>query len=61
MLLTFVCFRLGLNMATTGFAYLIIVALVSLMGSFTASVVLSIIAAGLLNYFFAQPLFSLSR
>jgi PAS domain S-box-containing protein len=60
MLLTFACFRLGLNMATTGFAYLILVALVSLMGSFTASVVLSIIAAGLLNYFFSQPLFSLS-
>jgi len=57
--LTFVCFRLGLNLATTGFAYLILVALVSLIGSFIGSLVLSIIAVGLLNYFFTEPLFSL--
>jgi len=57
--LTFVCFRLGLNLATTGFAYLILVALVSLIGSFFGSLVLSIIAVGLLNYFFTEPLFSL--
>src|ERR1700688_2809243 len=57
-LLTFVCFRLGLNLATTGFAYLILIALLSLIGTFIGSVVLSIIAVGLLNYFFTQPLFS---
>jgi len=57
-LLTFVCFRLGLNIATVGFAYLIVVALSSLIGSFTASVVLSLGAVALLNYFFAPPLFS---
>ena len=56
-LITFVCFRLGFGIARTGFAYLILIALVSLLGSFSASVVLSIVAAACLNYFFAPPLF----
>src|SRR3984893_16144569 len=58
-LITFVCFQLGLGLARTGFAYVILVALVSLLGSFSASVVLSILAAACLNYFFAPPLFEL--
>ena len=58
-LITFVCFRLGLGLARTGFAYVILVALVSLLGSFSVSVVLSIVAAAILNYFFAPPLFEL--
>ena len=58
-LITFVCFQLGLGVARTGFAYVILVALVSLLGSFSASVVLSIVAAACLNYFFAPPLFDL--
>src|SRR6202140_2793110 len=57
--LTFVCFRFGLNLATIGFAYLILIALVSLIGSFIGSLVLSIIAIGLLHYCFTEPLFSL--
>jgi PAS domain S-box-containing protein len=57
-LLTIICFRLGLNIPTVGFAYLIVIALLSLIGSFTASVVLSLCAVALLNYFFAPPLFS---
>ena len=56
-LITFVCFRLGLGVARTGFIYVILVALVSLLGSLSASVVLSIVAAACLNYFFTQPLF----
>jgi PAS domain S-box-containing protein len=56
-LITFVCFRLDFGVARTGFAYLIVVALVSLLGSGSASVVLSIVAAAWLNYFFAPPLF----
>ena len=56
-LITFVCFGLGFGLARTGFAYVILVALVSLLGSFSASVVLSIVAAACLNYFFATPLF----
>src|SRR5262245_56290911 len=56
-LLTFVCFRLELNLATTAFAYLILIALLSLMGSFVALAALSIVAVGCLSYFFAQPIF----
>jgi PAS domain S-box-containing protein len=56
-LITFVCFRLDFGVARTGFAYVILIALVSLLGSFTVSVILSIIAAACLNYFFAPPLF----
>ena len=58
-LITFVCFQLGFGLARTGFAYVILIALVSLLGSFSASVVLSIVAAACLNYFFAPPLFEL--
>ena len=58
-LITFVCFRLDFGVARTGFAYLIVVALASLLGSGSASVVLSIVAAACLNYFFAPPLFEL--
>ena len=56
-LITFVCFQAGFGLARTAFAYVIVVALVSLLGSFSASVVLSILAAACLNYFFAPPLF----
>lgn len=55
-----VCVQLGFGLARTGFAYVVLLALVSLLGSFSASVVLSIIAAACLNYFFAPPLFQLS-
>ena len=48
-LITFVCFRLGLGVARTGFIFVIMVALVSLLGSLSASVVLSVVAAACLN------------
>ena len=56
-LITFICFQLGFGLARTGFAYVILLALVSVLGSFSASMVLSILAAACLNYFFAPPLF----
>jgi PAS domain S-box-containing protein len=56
-LITFVCFRLGFGVSRTSFAYLILILLVSLLGSFTASIVLSIVAIACLNYFFVPPLF----
>lgn len=59
-LATLICVQLGFGLARTGYAYVIVVALVSLQGSFSASVVLSIFAATCLNYFFAPPLFHLS-
>jgi PAS domain S-box-containing protein len=56
---TFVCFWIDFGVARTGFAYVILVGLLSTLGSFSASIVLSILAAALLNYFFAPPLFEL--
>jgi PAS domain S-box-containing protein len=55
--ITFVCFKLGFQVERTAFAYLILIALVSLLGSFGSSVVLSLIAVACLNYFFVPPLF----
>ena len=56
-LITFVCIQLGFGLARTGFAYVIVISLVSLLGSFSASIVLSIVAAACLNFFFAPPLY----
>jgi PAS domain S-box-containing protein len=58
-LLTFICSRAGLNVPTVGFAYLILVALLCVMGSFVVSVVLSFVAIACLSYFFAPPLYTL--
>ena len=57
-LVTMACFRLGLDLATTAFAYLIVIVVHSLMGSFYVSAILSIIAVAALNYFFAPPIFN---
>lgn len=55
--LTFVCFRLQLNLATTAFLYLIIIVLLCLQGSFLLSAVFSLIAMRCLAYYFAPPIF----
>jgi PAS domain S-box-containing protein len=57
--LSFACFSLGLNLATAGFVHLIFIALLSLTGTFVESAILSLVAVGCLNYFFAPPLFNL--
>jgi PAS domain S-box-containing protein len=57
-LVTSVGFWLGADVDVAGFAYLIVIVLVSLIGSFIASAVLSIAAVACLNYFFSPPLFS---
>jgi C4-dicarboxylate-specific signal transduction histidine kinase len=54
---TFVCFRLGFDVAAAGFAYVILIALISTLVSLSASIILSIASAACLNYFFTQPLF----
>jgi PAS domain S-box-containing protein len=56
-LITFVCFHLDFGVARTGFVFVILIALFSLLGSTSASVVLSFLAVAFLNYFFAPPLF----
>src|ERR1700693_4904031 len=58
-LITVVCFRLDFGVARTGFAYVILIALLSMLGSFSASFVLSVVGAVCLNYFFSPPLFEL--
>jgi PAS domain S-box-containing protein len=57
-LITFVCFKIGFGPGRTAFVYVLLITLVSLLGSFGASVVLSIFAVVCLNYFFVPPLFS---
>ena len=56
-LITLVCFWLSFHITRTAFVYLILIALVSLLGSFSASLILSIVAVACLNYFFVPPLF----
>src|ERR1700684_1194431 len=57
--LTFVCFRLQLNISTVGFLNLLVIVLLSLAGEYVASVVTSVVAAVCLAYFFAPPIFSI--
>ena len=57
-LVTFVCFRLGLDLVTTACLYLVIIVLLSLQGSFPVSFVFSLIGVGCLAYYFAPPIFS---
>jgi PAS domain S-box-containing protein len=57
--LTFVCFRLQLNISTVGFLYLIVIVPLSLAGDYFASIVTSVIGAVCLAYFFAPPIFSI--
>ena len=56
---TWVCFQFQLNLATTSLAYLIVIVLLSLLDSLISSIVLSVVAVALLNYFFVEPLFTL--
>ena len=58
-LLTFVCFRLGVNLTIACLLYLTVVVLLSVMDAVVASVLVSIIAVLCLDYFFAPPRFSL--
>lgn len=53
---TYIAGQLGFGLGRTGFFYVIVLALVSLLGSFAVSVLLSIVAAGCLDYFFAPPI-----
>jgi len=55
---TWLSFRLGLGLATTGFLFLTIVVLTAIRGGFWISTAASLAAAGCLNYFFVAPLFT---
>jgi PAS domain S-box-containing protein len=58
-LLTLVGFRLGFDLPTAAFLYLILVTLLSAMAGFLASMLSSLAAGACLSYFFAPPIFSL--
>jgi PAS domain S-box-containing protein len=56
--LTFVCYRLHLNVAMAVLGNLVGIVLLSLAGSFLAGALASLVAAFSLNYFFGSPLFT---
>ena len=58
-LMTMALFSLHADLAPSAFAYLVVIVLLALMGSFAASALLSIAAVGALNYFFTPPVFQL--
>jgi C4-dicarboxylate-specific signal transduction histidine kinase len=58
-LVTFVCFRLQVQLATAALLYLIVVVLLSATDGFVAAVFVTILADLCLQYFFGRPIFSL--
>jgi signal transduction histidine kinase len=58
-LVTFICFRLQVGLATAALLFLMVVVLMSLKGNFVSSTVVSVLAVGCLDYFFTTPLFTL--
>ena len=57
-LVTFIAFRLHLNLSTSGSLYFLIVVMVSIVWGFWEASVTSLIAVGCLNYFFIPPVFT---
>jgi two-component system sensor histidine kinase KdpD len=55
---TWLAFHLGLNLASSGFLYLVVVVLVAVHWGFWAATATSIVAVACLNYFFVPPLFT---
>jgi len=56
--ITYFCYRFRLNLSITGFVYLIVVVLQSLVGSFASSAAVSLVAVLCLDFFFTPPVFS---
>jgi PAS domain S-box-containing protein len=57
-LVTALCFRLDLHLATAVQTYLLVVVLISFFDSAITSVLLSVVAVACLNYFFTEPIFT---
>ena len=55
---TFVCFRLRVNLTIACLLYLTVVVILSVMDEVVASVFVSIVSVLCLDYFFAPPFFS---
>jgi len=58
--LTWICFRLELNLASAGFLYLVCVVLAAVHGGFWQATWVSVISVACLDYFFDDPIFSFS-
>jgi two-component system sensor histidine kinase KdpD len=57
---TWISFRLGQNLASVGFLYLVCVVLVAVYGGFWQATFISVISVACLDYFFNEPIFSFS-
>ncbi len=55
---TWISFRLGLNLASAGFLYLVFVVLAAVYGGFWQATLISVISVACLDYFFDEPIFS---
>jgi PAS domain S-box-containing protein len=55
--ITAICSYFRLHLGPAAFAYILLIAPLSMLGSYGASIVLSLIATACLSYFFARPLF----
>ena len=58
-LVTFACFRLGVNLATATCLLVVVIVLLSLWGNLLSAAAVSIIAVACLDYYFTAPLYSL--
>jgi two-component system, LuxR family, sensor kinase FixL len=56
--LTFACFQLHVNLATTVCLYIVLIITLSLLGNFPVSALASIAAVACLDFFFSRPLYS---
>jgi PAS domain S-box-containing protein len=59
-LLTWICFALQLPLGAVALLYMVVIVLMAMTGDVVPSVVLALLAAVCLDYFFAEPLFSLA-
>ena len=59
-LCTWISFRLGQNLGTVGFLYLVFVVLAAVYGGFWQATLISVIAVTCLDYYFDEPIFSFS-
>src|ERR1700722_14905071 len=57
---TWISFRLGQNLASAGFLYLVFVVLAAVYGGFWQATLISVISVTCLDYFFDEPVFSFS-
>lgn len=55
---TWISFRFGQHLGSTGFVYLVLVVLAAVYGGFPQATVVSVVAVACLDYYFDEPIFS---